>query len=80
MKDLQEATRQICDLKGNVLALEAFLAALIRVLPPVDLPLLKTEFAEESESARTVLMNALVSEHTRTAFERDVERLSATLG
>lgn len=79
MKDLQEATEQICDLKGNVLALEAFISSLINVLPWEALGVLHADLQQEQEVARTVLLSSLVSEHTRSAFERDSQRLSENL-
>jgi hypothetical protein len=79
MENLQEATEKICDLKGNVLALESFLAALIRVLPEGAVVPLQIQFQQDAEAARTMLLHAMVSEHTRAAFERDAQRLSTNL-
>ena len=79
MENLQEATEKICDLKGNVMALEAFIAALIRTLPASDLRTLRGLLTAEAEVARNVLLHEVVSEHTISAFERDVQRLTTTL-
>ncbi|MBS0339820.1 MAG: hypothetical protein JSS56_04795 [Proteobacteria bacterium] len=79
METLQDATVNICDLKGNMLAVEAFLTALIRVLPAEALLPLQSEHAAQMEIAQAVLLGAMVSEHTRSAFERDSQRLSASL-
>jgi hypothetical protein len=71
MKNLQEATEMICDLKGSLVALDA----------PVPLrdDLLRS-FEGNAEVARTVLLHTSISEHTITAFERDVRRMSALIG
>ena len=76
MKNLEEATEKICDLKGNLLAIEAFLDALIQVLPADAVQPLQSAFARIAEIARTELLHATISEHTIAAFERDVQRLS----
>jgi hypothetical protein len=77
MKNLQEATEKICELKGNLVALDALLTALLQQLPPESRALLSTAFAAHAEVARTVLLHAPVSEFTVNAFERDVARMSA---
>lgn len=74
MKDLQEATEQICDLKGTVVALDTLLTVLLQHWPPEQRPALAATLASHAEVARTVLLHAPVSEVTRTAFERDVRR------
>lgn len=79
MENLQQATEKICDLKGNVLALEAFIAALIRTLPASALPTLQGLLTAEAEAARTMLLHEVISEHTISAFERDIQRLSTSL-
>jgi hypothetical protein len=77
MKDLQEATENICRLKGSVLALESFVASLIRVLPADALRPLQAEFEQEAEIGQTALLNAKVSEHVLSTYCADVQRLSA---
>jgi hypothetical protein len=80
MKNLQEATEQICDLKGSLVALDALVTAMIHVLPHnVRADLLRT-FESHAEVARTVLLHTEISEHSITAFERDVQRTSALIG
>ena len=75
MKDLQEATEKICDLKGNVLAMEAVIAALLKTLP-ADLRLaFSTNLLSEQEAGTAVLLGAAVSEVTVAAFARDVQRV-----
>jgi hypothetical protein len=79
MKNLQEATEQICDLKGSLVALDALVSALLLELPrPLRAELLHN-FEANAEVARTVLLHTTISEHTITAFERDVLRMSALI-
>lgn len=78
MKDLQEATERICDLKGNVMALEAVIAALLRSMPADQLPVFEQALLSEQEAGTAVLLGASVSEWTAAAFERDVQRVLAT--
>jgi hypothetical protein len=79
MKNLQDATEKICDLKGSVMAIEALMDALLRVLPLDALRALAVEYDREVEAMQTVLLNASVSEHTLAAAERDVQRASSIL-
>jgi|JI8StandDraft_2_1071088.scaffolds.fasta_scaffold21349_3 hypothetical protein len=79
MKDLQEATEQICDLKGTVVALDTLLTVLLQHWPPEQRPALAATLATNAEVARTVLLHAPVSEVTRAAFERDVRRAARLL-
>jgi hypothetical protein len=79
MKNLQEATERICDLKGNVVALDALLSALIHVLPEDLRAALRAAFEVNAEIARTVLLHAPISEHTIAAFEHDISRNLALL-
>jgi membrane carboxypeptidase/penicillin-binding protein PbpC len=74
MKNLQEATERICDLKGSVLALDALVSALVYILPQEARAELLQRFDAHAEVARTVLLQAEISEHTISAFERDVTR------
>ena len=80
MKNLQEATEQICDLKGSLVALEALVTAMLGKVPPSSRASLASAFAVNAEVARTVLLNAPVSEVTVAAFEHDVARLLAFIG
>ena len=79
MKTLQEATEKICDLKGNVLALESVIAALLEVLTPEQRHRVAASLAREQEHAQAALLGSVVSEVTVTAYGRDVQRLSARL-
>ena len=80
MKNLQEATEKICDLKGSLVALDALVTALLHQMPlPLRADLLRS-FEGNAEVARTVLLHTSISEHTISAFERDVRRMSALIG
>jgi hypothetical protein len=80
MKNLQEATERICDLKGSLVAMDALMAALIRVLPAEQRAELRTAFEDNAEVARTVMLHASISELSIAAFERDVERTTTLIG
>jgi hypothetical protein len=79
MKNLQDATEKICELKGNLVAVNALLASLLKVLPDHAREELLRVFSEHCEVARTVLLNAHISEVTISAFERDVARDGALI-
>jgi hypothetical protein len=79
MRTLSEATERICELKGDVLAVHALLAALIDGMPVDERVRLAAAFDAHAEVARTVLLNAPISEHTLAAFERDVTRTRTLL-
>ncbi len=79
MKNLQEATEKICELKGNLVALDALVSALISQWPePARAELLRV-FSVNIEIARTVLLNAPVSDLTVAAFDHDTGRMAAFL-
>jgi len=80
MKNLQEATERICDLKGSLVALDALVTALLQEWPPGAHARLLSTFEQNAEVARTVLLHTPISEHTIAAFERDVQRTSALIG
>lgn len=77
MKDLQEATERICELKGSLIALDALMAAVLHALPEAERHDAMRRFAMHAEVARTVLLHGSVSDHTIAAFEHDVKRLAA---
>lgn len=79
MKNLQEATEMICDLKGSLLALETLVTALLRELPAGLRPSLRQTFDAHTEVARTVMLHTPISEYTLGAFERDVARMSTLI-
>jgi hypothetical protein len=80
MKNLQEATEKICDLKGSLVALDALVTAMLGQIPASSRPALSSAFAVNAEVARTVLLNAPVSDITVAAFEHDVARMQAYIG
>jgi hypothetical protein len=69
MRDLQEATEKICELKGENMALLALLACVIRALPLDRRTVLPASFSEEIELARTVLLNSESGDHVLAGFE-----------
>lgn len=79
MRNLQDATEKICELKGSLVAVNALLAAILKVLPDDARQELLRTFCEHSEVARTVLLHTQISELTLLAFERDVARDSALI-
>jgi len=79
MKDLQEATARICELKGSLVAMDALLTALLQHLPDAAQADLSYRFERTAEVARTVMLNAPISETTMSTFERDVGRTRALL-
>ncbi|MCM5680154.1 serine protease [Schlegelella sp. S2-27] len=74
MNNLQEATEKICELKGSLVALDALVSAMLRVMPSEAKEMLQPVFDQHAEVARTVLLHAPISEHSISAFERDVQR------
>lgn len=79
MKNLQEATERICELKGSLIAFDALVPALIESLPAAARAKLAQSFEAHAEAARTVMLNADISDLVLTAFERDVARHRAAL-
>lgn len=79
MKNLQEATERICELKGSLIALDALVPALIEALPPSARQAMLASFEARAEVARTMLLHADISDVVLATFERDVERNRALL-
>ena len=69
MKDLQEATVKICELKGENLALLALLACLVKASSPYERNAFPDAFERELESARIEWLNSDVSEHVSVGLE-----------
>ena len=80
VKNLQDATEKICELKGSLVAMDALLTSLLEVLPDDARLALQQLFVKHAEVARTVLLHAPISELTIAAFERDVRRNCALMG
>ena len=74
MKNLQEATERICELKGSLVALDALVPAIIHALSAPTRARLTDCFDAHAETARTVLLYADVSDVVLATFERDVAR------
>ena len=79
MKNLQEATERICELKGSLVAVDVLLPALVAVLPAASREEVKRLHARHAEAARTALLHGSISEHSINAFEREVLRTAAML-
>lgn len=79
MKNLQEATERICQLKGSLIALDALLPALMEALPASAHAELMKSFEAHAEAARTIMIPADISDVVLNAFEDDVARNRAML-
>jgi len=79
VKNLQDATERICELKGSLVALDALVPALIRALSAPARARLIASFDAHAEAARTVLLHADISEVVLATFERDLARNRAIL-
>ena len=79
MKTLQDASERICELKGNLVALDTLITALLQCVPIEGRGKLISVFESNAEVARTVLLHSPISEHTLSAFEKDVKRTSALI-
>lgn len=77
MKNLQEATERICELKGNLVAVDAFSSALLQTLAPPLRERFRRAYEGSVEVARTSMLNAEISELSIAAFEHDVARVLA---
>lgn len=76
MKNLQDVTERVCELKGNLLALDALLSALMTALPADARAALCKAYEAHAEVARTLLLHAPISDLTIAAFEGDVARMT----
>ena len=79
MNNLQQATERICELKGNVVALDALCTALLQQLAPPARERFRTTFEGWAEVARTAMLHAEISEHSIAAFEHDSARIGALI-
>jgi hypothetical protein len=77
MKDLQEATERICELKGSLIALDVLVTALLKAMPADERRDVLERFAAHAEVASTVLLHEPISELTIAAFDADVKRIVA---
>ena len=79
MINLQQATERICELKGNVVALDALCTALLQQLAPPAREHFRETFEGWAEIAHTAMLNAEISEHSIAAFEHDTARIAALI-
>jgi hypothetical protein len=79
MKNLQQATERICELKGNVLALDALCTALLRELAPPARKRFRETYDGLTEIAHTAMLNADISEYSIAAFEHDTARIGSLI-
>lgn len=79
MKNLQEATERICELKGSQVALDVLLPAVIEALSASARARLMVSFDAHAEAARTTMLHADISDVVLASFERDVARNRALL-
>ena len=79
MNNLQQATERICELKGNVLALDALCTALLRELAPPARRRFRETYDGLTEIAHTAMLNAEISEYSIAAFEHDTARIGALI-
>lgn len=79
VKNLQDATERICELKGGLVALDALLPAVMRALSAPTRARLMVSFDAHAEAARTVLLHADISDVVLATFERDVARIRSVL-
>lgn len=78
MKDLQEATTNICRLKGELFGIECMLNALLSTLPEQQRGQVLHEFGEELEAMRVALLNdARTGEHVIDGLDAFLQRASA---
>jgi hypothetical protein len=79
MRNLQEATERICELKGNVSALDALVTALLQQMNAQTRTQLIGSFSVTAEVARTMMLHAPVSDITLAAFDRDIARMTSII-
>lgn len=74
LKNLQEATERICELKGSQIAFDALVPAVIDALSASSLRRLIESFDAHAEAARTVMLHTDISDLVLASFERDIAR------
>ena len=79
MRNLQQAAERICELKGNLVALESLIVAALSSLSNEERDRLRPAFERCAEAARSSLIQAPISEHTIAAFESRIARTDALL-
>lgn len=79
MKNLQDLTERICELKGSLAAIDALLPSLLEALPAASHDQLTRSFDAHSEATRAVMLHGPVFDHVLAAFEREIVRMRAVL-
>lgn len=79
MKNLQQATERICEIKGSQVALDALLPAVVEALSEAGRARTLLAFEAHAEAARTAMLHADISDVVLVSFERDVARNLALL-
>ena len=79
MRDLQETTERICELKGNMIAIDAFVTAMMQSVPADERARLAAAFTRNTEVTRALLLHAEISDISIAAFEHDAARMQALL-
>jgi len=69
MNDLQKANERICELKGEITALEALVVSISRVLSADQQRAVEELFEDDVDLARNVLLGSMVSNHALAGFE-----------
>ncbi|KWD49692.1 hypothetical protein WL67_20860 [Burkholderia ubonensis] len=77
MKDLQEATEKICELKGENMALLVVVDALLRSMPQEQLDRFIAAHAQASEVGRVTLLNSdRVGESVVSSFDMHTQNFA----
>lgn len=80
MENLQEMTEKICQLKGELVALQTVIDALFRALPPHVVKEVAAQHAEAVEIARVTLLNSeRVGEFVISSFDLHAQNTSSML-
>ncbi|HGN0628029.1 hypothetical protein ACOTDE_26440 [Achromobacter xylosoxidans] len=81
MENLQQATENICQLKGELLAMHALLDSMLQTIPMEQLRAMAQAHTQSTETARVVLLNsAVIGEGVISAFDHHSENWSSRLG
>lgn len=80
MENLQQATENICQLKGELFAMHALLDSMLQTMPMEQLRAMSQAHAQSTESARVVLLNsAIIGESVISSFDHHSENWASRL-
>jgi len=79
MKNLQDASERIGELKGSLIAIDVLLPALLEALPAASHGHLVRSFEAHAEAARTVMQHAPLLDQVLATFDREITRMRAVL-